>query len=271
MPPRKRARKPRDFMTWLRQVKKTRLVSALLVIGVVVGGLAQFRKDLTDLIGDWMKSTQERAQANLQTRDVAVDTNSLFRYSREGNAELVGLLLDAGVPAASTDAARWTALHWAAASGHANVVRELIRRGVPPFVADGDGQTPLGEAAKGCHLAVVDTLLISTQAAAHRQAIDEAFFYAAAQGCAPVVARLLGAETPVDERTTGGWTALMIAADRGHADVVTLLVERGARLDLQNDRCNTASALARVAHHDALAARLAPSKPVSSTECPDVP
>ena len=31
-----------------------------------------------------------------------------------------------------------------------------------------------------------------------------------------------------------GWTALMVAADNGHVDIVTYLVEQGANKDLQN-------------------------------------
>ena len=52
-------------------------------------------------------------------------------------------------------------------------------------------------------------------------------------------------------------TALMWAAGQGQAEVVKLLLERGARIDLKDDRGFTAAQIAREAGHAALAQQLA--------------
>jgi ankyrin repeat protein len=51
----------------------------------------------------------------------------------------------------------------------------------------------------------------------------------------------------------------MLASAAGHADVVSLLLERGARTHLRDAEGNTAEKLARAAGREELAARLAAS------------
>ena len=60
----------------------------------------------------------------------------------------------------------------------------------------------------------------------------DALFDAARRGDAPRVARLLDAGADVNARARYDMTALAFAADKGHLDVVRLLAERGAALDV---------------------------------------
>jgi ankyrin repeat protein len=99
-----------------------------------------------------------------------------------------------------------------------------LRHGADPTAADATGKTPL--------------------------------VYAAARGHAPIVRRLLDAGVPVDARHAHGLTALMWAA--GHTNdvpegdglaTVRLLLERGASLELADDRGRTALLIAAERGH----------------------
>jgi hypothetical protein len=73
-------------------------------------------------------------------------------------------------------------------------------------------------------------LLTLTQAAA----TPEALFDAARRGDRREVARMLDNGVSVDAKARYDVTALMFAADKGHIEVVRLLVERGAALDVED-------------------------------------
>ena len=68
----------------------------------------------------------------------------------------------------------------------------------------------------------------------------------AASGQAEAIRTLLSEsdQVVVDSTDDTGWTALMRAADAGHDAVVRLLLDAGARVDLENDAQNTALHLA---------------------------
>jgi outer membrane protein assembly factor BamB len=76
-------------------------------------------------------------------------------------------------------------------------------------------------------------LLCSVLAVAGQAAQDpEALFEAARTGDRAAVVRLLDSGVDVNAATRYGVTALGFAADKGHLDIVKLLVERGANLDV---------------------------------------
>ena len=64
------------------------------------------------------------------------------------HAQLVSRLLALGVDAQLQDVAHgWDALHWGAAGGHADVLRVLLDAGVSPTVADKRGRLALHRSA----------------------------------------------------------------------------------------------------------------------------
>ncbi|PXA93044.1 hypothetical protein DMC25_04005, partial [Caulobacter sp. D4A] len=66
-----------------------------------------------------------------------------------------------------------------------------------------------------------------------------AFFAAAREGRADIVAALLDAGAPIDARDDRGYTALTLAAYNGKADLVGLLIARGADACAVDPRGNT--------------------------------
>ena len=85
-------------------------------------------------------------------------------------------------------------------------------------------------------LSAIMTMSLSLALAGVPQAIapGEALREAARQGDLERVVELLAQGVPVDAPTRYGATPLFYAADRGHFDVVGLLVERGADVDVQD-------------------------------------
>ena len=108
----------------------------------------------------------------------------------------------------------------AALAGDTTVMRLLLAHGADPNLATPAGTTPL-MAAAGVNWAVAQTYTESPQA-----------LIAAIELCLE-----LGAD--VNATNSMGLTALLGAANRGSNDIIELLVERGARLDVKDKEGRT--------------------------------
>ncbi|CAM9535317.1 unnamed protein product, partial [Hapterophycus canaliculatus] len=117
-----------------------------------------------------------------------------------GHVETVTVLIEHGAEVNAADASGWTALHFGAAAGKAEVVRLLCSSGADVDKADGSGSTPLLEATRGGHAAAARALLGAGADGSLRSAQDE---------------------TPLH-------LAVINAGKRGSAEVVDLLLRRGA-------------------------------------------
>jgi ankyrin repeat protein len=77
--------------------------------------------------------------------------------------------------------------------------------------------------------------------------------YAAGQGHAAALLPLLDAGLDVNATYEHELTLLMWAAGQGHRDVARLLLARGARPEMRDDRGLTAAEIARMAGHEGAA------------------
>jgi len=142
-----------------------------------------------------------------------------------GNLENVQKLVAAGTPVDGTDEAKSTALMWAAFNGHTAVVAYLLEQGATVDLKDINGRTALLYASSGPYPETVG-LLLRKGADVNIQGTTEGFtalMMAAAEGQAEVVRVLLLNGALVDTIDRDGDTAEKFARDNGHTEVLKLL------------------------------------------------
>ncbi|KAK2035951.1 ankyrin, partial [Colletotrichum somersetense] len=154
-------------------------------------------------IADRKKSLQ---LISLTTDGLSKDDNGrtiLSWAAQQGWPEIVKAAIDVGSAIDTEDKGQRTPLSYAAEHGHAEVVRILMKSGALPVGRDLFGRTPLS--------------------------------HASARGCVGVMLELFKDSRVITEDSDdNGHSALHWAAQEGHEAAVTLLLERGARIDKRN-------------------------------------
>ncbi|HET9551518.1 MAG TPA: ankyrin repeat domain-containing protein [Anaeromyxobacteraceae bacterium] len=146
-----------------------------------------------------------------------------------------------------------TLLHLAAVGGREEVARELLDRGADPNAVAGHGLTPLHYAAGGQSAGVV-RLLLARGATRSLEARDEwgntpllraaGMARPASEPSPEIIEALAAAGADVNAVTSKGNTPLHIAAYKGFAGTVRLLLSKGADPSRRNAAGETAEALA---------------------------
>ncbi|XP_069074036.1 ankyrin repeat domain-containing protein 35 isoform X3 [Pleurodeles waltl] len=139
-----------------------------------------------------------------------------------------------------------SAFHLAAAKGFTECLNALLSQGVEINAKNDQGCTALHLAASGCHPDCVKLLL---QHGANEESIDfhsrTALHCAASSGCVSSVLLLCDQdEISLDAVEDDGRTPLMIAAQRNHPTICSLLLERGALVNIIDKEKKTALILA---------------------------
>jgi len=155
---------------------------------------------------------------------------ALHEAAAAGHETVVSLLVERKVEAGAADAAGRTALFYAAEQGHVTHCRWLLEQGLQPSACDDQERTPLHAAAAAGRAAVCQALLESASGEAQEVLKAEdwegisAAFLAVREGHLEVC-KLLGAQKADLHATLDfGVTALQAAAERGHAEVLRLLL-----------------------------------------------
>jgi len=186
--------------------------------------------------------------------------NSALIYAVRGNhLETINVLVDAGANLNQANVNGITPLFEAAGGRHIETVRLLLHKGADPNIVNMQQVSPLANAVFNKSAAIVDLLL---ESGANPDVVDDtgksSAVYAAANGETQILKRILGVSTAlenaVDTRYQHGLTLMMWAAGYGHVDTVKMLVDRGAVLDLADDRGRTAMMIgAENGHGDVVA------------------
>ncbi|XP_056401858.1 ankyrin repeat domain-containing protein 35 isoform X2 [Hyla sarda] len=161
----------------------------------------------------------------------------------KGDAKKVSsLLTKRQIRATKTGPGGQSAFHLAASRGFADCVSVILSHKVEINAKTDDGCTALHLASSNCHPECVKLLL---QHGAHEDSIDfhsrTPLHCAATSGCVSSVLLLCDAEdTVLDAADDDGRTPLMIAAQRNHPTVCSLLLDRGAQVDLFDRDMKTA-------------------------------
>ena len=149
-------------------------------------------------------------------------TTALHKAAYYGHSEIVKLLLEASADKDAADFLGTTALHKAAYYGHSEIVKLLLEAGVNTDAANFCGETALHEAAKKGDSQIVQLLL---EAGADAHIVNDAYRYLREDGDYDV------SFEDENDHCHDGRTALHFAAEKGHLEVVKLLLEAGAHKD----------------------------------------
>ncbi|KAK1940864.1 Ankyrin repeat domain-containing protein 50 [Phytophthora citrophthora] len=162
----------------------------------------------------------------------------------QSNAEIVSILLDEGSSVTAVDKDGMTALHIAARYSNAEIVSILLDRGSSVTAVDNGGRTALHNAALMSTAEIVSILL---EGGSSVTAVDEdgstALHIAALKSNAEIVSILLDRGSSVTAVDNNGWTILHAAVrnlDSDTLDKVNLLLEKEAVLNTPDKKGSTA-------------------------------
>ncbi len=190
--------------------------------------------------------------ANMERRDMRGAT-ALFIATEEKRRAMVNLLLARGAKAGAPGRSDTTPLAAAAFNGSVPLVDMLLEAGADPDAADQSGKTPILYAAARGFKPIVERLLSAGVDPNRRYAHDLTLLMWAAGHAndAPeddgmtLVEFLLGKSERINDADDRGRTALMIAAESGHAQIVRLLIKHGAATGTLDNDGNSANDLAQ--------------------------
>ena len=167
----------------------------------------------------------------------------LFQAAMLGNQAAVEDLL---VKRQFTDQAKSIAFRHACQEGHENLVNFFLEKGADANVIFGNSLTPLTIAAQNGHVEVVKILLENHANVDHRDRTGECtpLIRAARKGNKEVVKLLLKRNANPNLQSSNGNSALMLAVNNGHVDIVEDLLWAGANTDLVNKVGGTAKTVA---------------------------
>jgi ankyrin repeat protein len=173
--------------------------------------------------------------AAIDARNLAGAT-ALYAAAESDRAAVVALLLAKGADANLPGRADVSPLAAAAYNGNDRIIAALLAQGARPDTTDTTGKAPIVYAAARGFTAVVRRLLAAGVDAKRAYGNDlTALMWAAGyepgfgeRDAADVAALLIDAGALIDAADNRGRTALMIAAEGGHAAVVEALLARGA-------------------------------------------
>ena len=152
----------------------------------------------------------------------------LLQAIARGDVNAVTKLLANGVDPDAPDAAGTPALILAVDGGQLAMVQALLKGGADKEARDAIGWTALMAAVVADSEDLVEQLIAAGANPNHVAREDTPLTCAATDASSPVLQRLLDAGADPDLRRPDGWTPLMLAAYRGEADHVDLLLARGA-------------------------------------------
>ncbi len=191
------------------------------------------------------------AEVNINATDEDTAT-ALHCAASNGHKEVVKLLLEKGADIDTEDESNYTPLHSAAHNGYPEVVKLLLQKGVS-INSRVEGNEEEDEEEEGCtalHLAAelgrIEVVELLLQEGADVNAINDyhqtALHLAAESSCEQEeIVRLLlekGAHVNAKDIKNRN-TALHLAARRGYAKVVELLLQKGAKSNVRAEEGNT--------------------------------
>jgi uncharacterized protein len=184
----------------------------------------------------------------LLARGAPIDARNLdgataLYFAAEGSHILIAQrLIERGADVNLTGRSGTSPIAAAAYAGNDLIVEALLTHGADARTPDKTGKTPLIYAAASARFDIVKRLLAQNidVNARYRNDLTLLMWASGPDQAVPeaeaikVVAYLVDAGAHIDDRDDRGRTALMIAAEGGHADIADLLLARGADPSLKD-------------------------------------
>ena len=176
------------------------------------------------------------------------DWSALFNAVLRNHADVVEVLIDAGADIETTDEQGCSPLHWACRSGALAVVIILVAAGAGACVTCNFGDTCLMFAARYGHTETVRFLVGLSQAHGSHKSDDgySAVLEVAVElNHADVMQVLIDAGADIEVKGNDGRSPLLVASQCGNPQVVKVLVKAGADVcvtDSQGHTCLTTAA-----------------------------
>jgi pectate lyase len=170
--------------------------------------------------------------AKVDGREDGFRKTALHRAAIAGNTDIAKLLIDAGARLDSKTGGS-TALHYAVEYRHEDMVRLLLDHGADVSVRDqwGQGSTPLMKARRSKDKEIVDLL--------QAKLTETSIHWAARQGVLAKVEEFLEDGIDVNAKDSQGMTPLLLAVQRGHKDIIDLLIAKKADVNVKNETGQT--------------------------------
>ena len=173
---------------------------------------------------------QEAVDVNVSEAD---GTTALHWAAHQGDLESLQLLLASGAEPDRPNRYDVTPLALACARGSAPIVEALLDAGADPNMSLPEGETVLMAAARTGDVDVLRLLVAHGAEVSAREAWrgQTALMWAAADNHPAATHMLVEMGADVDERSNGGWTALLFAVRTGSQKAVAALLEAGANVN----------------------------------------
>ncbi|KAL5610415.1 hypothetical protein FOBRF1_006532 [Fusarium oxysporum] len=169
--------------------------------------------------------------AFLLDQGAQVGVDDLVKLVRNGNIEVVKMLLEKGADAAAVTKDGRTPLHEALKNGHSQIAKVLIEKGADARTADNYGSTPLYLALQNGHLEIAKVLIEKGADARAANDYGSTPLHLASQNGHLEIAKVL-IEKGADVRaaTEDGFKPLHLASQSGHLEIAKMLLEKGANV-----------------------------------------
>ncbi|XP_078075331.1 CARD- and ANK-domain containing inflammasome adapter protein [Mustelus asterias] len=147
-----------------------------------------------------------------------------------GHVTIIEYLLNKGAKVEVRDNKRQSPLHRAAVEGHLGAAKMLLQAGAHIYALDKESRSPLQLAAENSHFSMVK-LMLKEEARNHKR--KKSFLHMAALRDESKLARIiLQYGAPVDAKDEKNRTPLFHAISQGHLNTVKVLLEAGAKVNI---------------------------------------